>query len=229
MKFEKVSDKILSSREWKAAHLQRKGIKLASKSVATTQTVEANGFRGKMISSLWSYNYRLSTKDPFRQRLSEGVLQAKWKRNLQKRKAWCGRNSGTSPAWCPKRKSQLGSSLDPESWWSDIGTSTNSVIKNPVVVRLWKRRVCFFFEWEKGTRGSQEKGRLSKESWCKKVCGQLQCSGWRVWETDTCQVRASRIPLIQASCLSSSSSLGFVTKEYDSTCKGLAWTMFMWS
>ena len=151
MKFEKGSDTILSSREWKTAHLQRKGIKLASKSVATAQTVEANGFRGKMISSLWPYNYRLSTKDPFRQRLFEGALQAKWKRNLQKRKAWCGRNSGTSPAWCPNRKSQLGSSPDPESWWSDTGTSTNSVIKNPVVVRLWKRRgtVKRFFEWEK--------------------------------------------------------------------------------
>ena len=92
--------------------------------------------------------------------------------------------------------------------------------------RLWKRRgrICFFFEWGENRqngekRGSQEKEKLVKKSWCKYICGQLQCSGWLVRETDVCQERASLHPSDPgfASC---SSSPGPVTKENTAIVRG---------
>ena len=57
MKFEKASDKILSSRERKTDYLPRKRIRLSLNSEQQLRQLEANGFRGKVILSLSSYNY----------------------------------------------------------------------------------------------------------------------------------------------------------------------------
>ena len=83
-----------------------------------------------------------------------------------------------------------------------------------------KEFVSFLNERKKGrTRGSQKEEKLVKKSWCKHICGQLQRSGWLVWETDACQGRASLHPS-DPGFVSSSRSPGPVTKEHTAVVRG---------